>query len=186
MYGIIIATIYSCNIDSDKKSITTNPKKYSSVVNRFYTYYISEYNRRKKSWLSPEIINISDTTYCLNKKAYIDTLKILGYFSSKFIFHESEKIKKCNQELSKIVWINGMDGTFDFLPSCDFCWVDNWIFGQGEEITGFEIVSEKIEKDNIAKISVEFFSDNSSFSKANITVIKETDGYKIDSIYLFF
>jgi hypothetical protein len=172
----------SCESQSKEPASRTNSKE-SVLTRQFFDWYISEVRENGNSYYHvPPYQKINDTSYIFDIKEFEKRLKKITFFALAFRKTLVAKLEGCNSEMKKVKWDSEPESQFS-IKTCDYLWGDNWVGGQGEEISGYEIIGETAEGD-AQLVTVQIFVGGKPYAKSQVLVAKEADKYKIFDIRL--
>lgn len=154
-----------------------------NVVKEFYAWYINDAHKNKFGYYQvPSFKKMDTSTYVFDKDVLAKRLNTIPYFSKSFKNALLQKLESCNQKMEKIEWEFEPEPEFN-IDECNYLWFDNWVGGQGEDIDGFNIISE-VSKEHATEFVVEILINKKAFTKSKVLVSKEGNYYKIDNIQL--
>lgn len=164
------------------KPTSSNPEA-RKVVFDFYEWYINDaYKNLHDYYQVPGIKKIGDQKYIFDKNELKNRLDEIPYLSQSYKEEILGKMETCNGMMNKKKWDHEPEPQFD-IRECDYLWFDNWVGGQGENISGFNIVSEK-EQGPDTEFIVEIQINQKRFTKSKVTVKDENGTFKIATIEL--
>lgn len=182
IFWVGIALLISCEAGGQKRKEGPYLEA-KTVVNEFYSWYINDiYKDTYAGFLVPHIKKVKDQTYVFDEKELSRKLNTIPYLTTNYKNHLMNKMRLCNEEISKLRWESEPESQFNS-KNCDYLWFDNWVGGQGEDIDGFRISDESIQQATF-KVTVEVMTGKSVFTKAIVTVVKEDNSFLIDDIVL--
>lgn len=181
-FGIsLIASCDACGQVS--KNNTDSLSEAKAVVTKFYSWYINDiYKNTYGGYLLPRYKKVKNQTYVFDEKELSDKLNKISYLSTNYKNRLMEKLRLCNQEVSKIKWESKPESQFNS-KNCGYLWFDNWVGGQGEDIDGFKIIAQT-DVANSTKFTVQITINGNPFTKSEVEVIRVDSAYKISSISL--
>lgn len=152
------------------------------VVEDFYNWYIDTYKNVFDYYQVPPFKKTGTTEYIFDKDTLSQRLNKIKYISEKYKANLLDKLELCNNEMKKKKWDYEPEPQFN-ISQCNYLWFDNWVGGQGENIDGFNIISE-VDNQSSIEFVVEILIKKKVFTKSKVTVEKEKNTYKVLNIEL--
>jgi len=150
-------------------------------VECFYSWYITEQYLENPSYYQvPDFEKIGKKSYVFNLTQFQARLDKIPYFSESYKTKLIDQLIVCNEKMQKYEWDFEPEPMFNLEP-CNYLWGDQWVGGQGENISDFEI--DNIDFENKIVI-VQIFIDDNPFVKSTVKLQESSDGYKISDINL--
>ncbi|MGK7389154.1 MAG: hypothetical protein ACNS60_02345 [Candidatus Cyclobacteriaceae bacterium M2_1C_046] len=154
-----------------------------TTVKSFYSWYLNEaYPKSTSYYQIPPYKKIDENTFIFDTEEYIKRLNTIPYFSTTYKRMLLNQLEVCNEEMMKIEWDYEPEPMFN-IKACNYLWGNQWVGGQGEKISGFEIGKTEIINNNPI-YNVNLFTDNGLFVKSVVTLEKEDGQFKIADIKL--
>jgi len=131
----------------------------------------------------------SNGIYQLDTNEHLKFLNESLYFSDAFYESEIPVFEKCNDDLKTVTIQEVNDsGTFpeEFADACDFVFYHQWVGGQGEELNTVDIVKSTVNGDLAVVTTVIGNREFGPYSYPIVTLVKESNGWKISDIEISF
>jgi hypothetical protein len=109
-------------------------------------------------------------------------LEKITFFSNEFKQQLVTKLNLCNSEMKKIAWDSEPESQFN-IKACNYLWFDNWVGGQGENISGYEVLNELAEHD-CKLVTIQIMVDEKPFTKTKVKVVRIDGSFKISDMEL--
>lgn len=163
-------TAMSCSADSGRTQKTDFDSLARQTVNEFYSWYINEaYPISTSYYQMPGYKELNPTSYIFDIDEYKSRLGKIEYFSPEYKERLVKRLSECNEEMLNFEWEYEPEPMFN-IASCNYLWGNQWVGGQGENITGHEITSIEIISDTVAICKVNILIEDTTFVKSIVTL----------------
>jgi len=150
-------------------------------VKSFYSWYLKEqYGNNSSYYQVPDYKKVSDGVYVFDLTQFQNRLSEIQYFSQSYKTKLINQLKSCNQEMMKYKWDAEPESMFNLKP-CNYLWGNQWVGGQGENISDFRI--KQVNSKNMTVV-VQILVKDSPFVNSIVELEETEDGLKISDIKL--
>lgn len=178
-YIVLVLGTKSCH--SQKNDSIVFPE--TEFASRFFKWYLNEIKQKGQSYYQiPTYKKIDSKTYVFDIAEFKKRLEKITFFSNEFKQQLVTKLNLCNSEMKKIVWDFEPESQFN-IKACNYLWFDNWVGGQGENISGYEVLNELAEHD-CKLVTIQIMVDEKPFTKTKVKVVRIDGSFKISDMEL--